>query len=111
MRSTLAHVAESNLWLVAILLAGSSVLPMVHQTSNNLHSSHRHHFIVSHPTPGHVIYHSGDTDVFGDMRIISDLYKPDVALLCIGGHYTMGPQGAAYAIDNVRAIPLSSQSL
>lgn len=50
---------------------------------------------------GHVIYHSGDTDVFGDMRIISDMYKPDVALLCIGGHYTMGPPGAAYAIDNL----------
>jgi len=34
---------------------------------------------------GHSIYHTGDTDVFGDMKIISDLYKPDVALICIGG--------------------------
>lgn len=47
------------------------------------------------------IYHSGDTDVFGDMALIGDLYKPDLALVCIGGHFTMGPEGAAYAIRNL----------
>eukprot|EP00127_Corallochytrium_limacisporum_P007369 Clim_evm6s249 gene=Clim_evmTU6s249 len=57
-------------------------------------------WVVSCPN-GHVIYHSGDTDVFGDMGIISDLYKPDVALMCIGGHYTMSPMGAAYAINKL----------
>eukprot|EP00128_Syssomonas_multiformis_P004471 Colp12_sorted_trinity150504_noHs@10585 len=57
-------------------------------------------FVVTVPN-GHSIYHAGDTDVFGDMKIVSDLYKPDVALLPIGGHYTMGPQGAAYAINNL----------
>lgn len=51
-------------------------------------------------TTGHRIYHTGDTDVFGDMKIVSDLHKPDVALMCIGDHYTMGPRGAAYALDN-----------
>jgi len=50
---------------------------------------------------GHCIYHTGDTDVFGDMQIISDLYNPDVALMCIGGHFTMGPRGAAYALDKL----------
>ena len=43
------------------------------------------------------IYHAGDTNVFGDMAIIRDLYAPDVALLPIGGHYTMSPREAAYA--------------
>ncbi len=35
------------------------------------------------------------------MGLISELYRPDIALLCIGGHYTMGPAGAAYALNNV----------
>jgi L-ascorbate metabolism protein UlaG (beta-lactamase superfamily) len=41
------------------------------------------------------VYYSGDTDVFGDMELIASLHKPDVAILPIGGHYTMGPAGAA----------------
>jgi len=46
---------------------------------------------------GFTVYHAGDTGVFGDMKIISDLYKPDVALLPIGSHYVMGPEEAVYA--------------
>jgi len=45
------------------------------------------------------IYHAGDTAVFGDMRLIGELYRPDVALLPIGGHYTMGPREAALAVE------------
>jgi len=49
--------------------------------------------------PGGVsIYHAGDSSVFGDMKIIGELYQPDVALLPIGDHFTMGPREAAYAI-------------
>ena len=44
------------------------------------------------------IYHSGDTDVFGDMALISKFHKPDLALVCIGGHFTMDPERAAYAL-------------
>ncbi len=47
---------------------------------------------------GFSLYHAGDTCVFGDMKIIGELYKPDVALLPIGDHYTMGPREAAHAI-------------
>jgi L-ascorbate metabolism protein UlaG (beta-lactamase superfamily) len=43
------------------------------------------------------IYHAGDTNVFGDMAIIRELYSPDIAMLPIGDHYTMGPREAAYA--------------
>jgi L-ascorbate metabolism protein UlaG (beta-lactamase superfamily) len=43
------------------------------------------------------IYHAGDTNVFGDMRIIHDLYAPEIAMLPIGDHYTMSPREAAYA--------------
>jgi L-ascorbate metabolism protein UlaG (beta-lactamase superfamily) len=43
------------------------------------------------------IYHAGDTNVFGDMSIIRELYQPDIALLPIGDVFTMGPREAAYA--------------
>jgi L-ascorbate metabolism protein UlaG (beta-lactamase superfamily) len=43
------------------------------------------------------IYHAGDTNVFGDMSIIRDLYRPDLAMLPIGDLFTMGPMEAAYA--------------
>lgn len=44
---------------------------------------------------GPVLYHAGDTHVFGDMRLIAELYHPEVAMLPIGGFYTMGPKEAA----------------
>lgn len=46
---------------------------------------------------GPVLYHAGDTHVFGDMRLIGELYHPEVAMLPIGGYYTMGPKEAAVA--------------
>lgn len=55
---------------------------------------------------GFTVYHAGDTAVFGDMKLIGELYPPDVALLPIGDHYTMGPREAAMAIRllNVRHV-------
>ena len=47
---------------------------------------------------GFKIYHSGDTAIFADMALINKFYHPDLALVCIGGHYTMDPEGAAYAM-------------
>jgi L-ascorbate metabolism protein UlaG (beta-lactamase superfamily) len=49
------------------------------------------------PQNGPVLYHAGDTAVFGDMRLISEIYHPEVAMLPIGGHFTMGPKEAALA--------------
>ncbi|MBX6379038.1 MAG: metal-dependent hydrolase [Clostridia bacterium] len=55
---------------------------------------------------GFRLYHAGDTAVFGDMRIIGELYRPDLALLPIGDRYTMSPIEAAYAcrLLGVRAV-------
>jgi L-ascorbate metabolism protein UlaG (beta-lactamase superfamily) len=50
---------------------------------------------------GYTIYNTGDTAVFGDMKIISEIYKPDLLMLPIGDHYTMGPKEAAYAVNLV----------
>lgn len=51
---------------------------------------------------GLVVYHAGDTAVFGDMKLIADLYSPALALLPIGDHFTMGPREAALAIRMLR---------
>jgi L-ascorbate metabolism protein UlaG (beta-lactamase superfamily) len=47
---------------------------------------------------GFSLYHAGDTALFGDMKLIGELYKPRIALLPMGDRFTMGPREAAYAI-------------
>jgi L-ascorbate metabolism protein UlaG (beta-lactamase superfamily) len=48
---------------------------------------------------GTKLYFAGDTNVFGDMQLIKRLYEPDVAILPIGGHFTMDPREAAVALE------------
>ncbi|MDY9925583.1 metal-dependent hydrolase [Methanosarcina sp.] len=48
---------------------------------------------------GHSIYHAGDTGVFGDMQLIGELYKPEIALLPIGSRFTMGIKEAVKAVE------------
>ncbi len=48
---------------------------------------------------GTTVYFAGDTCVFGDMRLIGELYEPDVAVLPIGDHYTMSPKEAAKGLE------------
>jgi L-ascorbate metabolism protein UlaG (beta-lactamase superfamily) len=53
-------------------------------------------FII-HLENGLRILHAGDTALYGDMRLFGQRYKPDVAMLPIGDHFTMGPEDAAEA--------------
>jgi L-ascorbate metabolism protein UlaG (beta-lactamase superfamily) len=46
---------------------------------------------------GFKIWHMGDTGLFGDMKFISERYKPDLVLMPIGGNFTMDPEDAAFA--------------
>ncbi len=59
---------------------------------------------------GFKIYHAGDTGVFGDMKFIGEYYRPDLSLLPIGGHFTMDPAHAAYAVNKLlhskKVIPI-----
>jgi L-ascorbate metabolism protein UlaG (beta-lactamase superfamily) len=48
---------------------------------------------------GTKLYFAGDTNVFGDMQLIGRIYEPDVAILPIGGHFTMDPREAAVALE------------
>jgi L-ascorbate metabolism protein UlaG (beta-lactamase superfamily) len=57
---------------------------------------------------GTTIYFAGDTCVFGDMQLIGRIYSPDVAVLPIGGHFTMDPREAGVALELLgvkRCIP------
>lgn len=48
---------------------------------------------------GTTVYHAGDTGLFYDMKLFKELYKPRIALLPIGGHFTMGPYEALKAVE------------
>lgn len=55
------------------------------------------------------IYHAGDTNLFSDMKLVGELFSPDIALLPIGDRFTMGPKEAAKAANLIGAkvnIPL-----
>ena len=69
----------------------------------------------------HTIYVSGDTDIMADMEWMGDLHKPDIGILCAGGHFTMDMARAAYAARryfafrtvipcHYRTFPLLAQS-
>jgi L-ascorbate metabolism protein UlaG (beta-lactamase superfamily) len=65
-------------------------------------------FVLKFPD-GFTLYHTGDTDVFDGLRLIRQLHQPDVVMMCIGDHYTMGPRKAAEAIrllGTTRVIPI-----
>jgi len=58
---------------------------------------------------GPTVYVAGDTNVFGDMALIRRIYEPDVAVLPIGDHFTMGPREAAVALEllgSPRCVPV-----
>ena len=48
---------------------------------------------------GYRLFHAGDTALFSDLRLIGELYRPEFAMLPIGGHFTMGPREAAMAVE------------
>jgi L-ascorbate metabolism protein UlaG (beta-lactamase superfamily) len=64
--------------------------------------------IVAEFENGTKVYFAGDTCVFGDMQLIGRIYSPDVAVLPIGGHFTMDPREAGVALELLgtqRCIP------
>jgi len=85
-----------------------SMVPAEHSSSLNLAqlTGGKEQYIYAGAPVGYVIefengfkiYDSGDTDVFVGMDLIGKRFKPDLAMVCIGGHFTMGPEGAAYAL-------------
>lgn len=52
----------------------------------------------------YTLYHSGDTALMSDMKLIQDVYNPELAILSSSGHFTMGPKEAAYAIKHLLKV-------
>jgi len=58
---------------------------------------------------GITVYHCGDTGIFGDMALLGEIYRPDVALVPIGDRFTMGPELASRAAELIKpriAVPI-----
>jgi L-ascorbate metabolism protein UlaG (beta-lactamase superfamily) len=80
-----------------------TLVTAVHSAGDTMGDPQVHYFgdpggFVIELENGYRVYHSGDTTVFGDMALIRELYQPDLAMLSIGGHFTMGPEAAAIAV-------------
>lgn len=92
-RVTMTHAMHSN---------------SIDENGERLYAGEPAGYVVSLPG-GASVYHAGDTAVFGDMRLIAELYRPQVAILPIGDRFTMGPREAAMAIrllDAKHVIPM-----
>jgi len=78
-----------------------SMVPALHTSSveedGKVHSVGLATGFVVRLEDGRAIYFAGDTALFGDMRLIAEMYAPEIAFLPIGDHYTMDPAAAAKA--------------
>jgi L-ascorbate metabolism protein UlaG (beta-lactamase superfamily) len=115
--ATVVAVHELSLWLgrrglqnvIGMGIGGTvrvaglevSMVPAVHSSSVEengvpIYAGPATGFVVRMENQ-HAFYFAGDTALFGDMRLIGETHKPDIAFLPIGDHYTMGPDAAARA--------------
>lgn len=60
-----------------------------------LYAGHESGYMIA--GDGHVIYLSGDTDIMADMEWMAEYHRPDIGILCAGGHFTMDMKRAAFA--------------
>ena len=73
------------------------IVPAAHTSSlpNGVYGGVAAGFVVR--SPNFCVYISGDTGLMADMRLIGEVEKPNIAILCVGGHFTMGYEDAAIA--------------
>ena len=83
------------------------------------HSSSYHGRYMGMPTgvivgiDGVTVYHCGDTCLFSDMKLLGEIYRPDVAIIPVGDRFTMGPELATKAAEFIRpkvAIPIHTKT-
>ncbi len=77
-------------------------IPAVHSSDANGHAAGSAGGFLIRIKGGPSIYHTGDTDLFGDMALVAEHGKVDVMLACIGDRFTMGPKRAAEAVKLVK---------
>ena len=80
------------------------MLPAIHSSSielddgGNLYAGLACGFLIKHNNKS--VYHAGDTCLFSDMKLINELYHPNIGLLPIGGRFTMSISDAVFACKN-----------
>lgn len=77
-------------------------IPAVHSSDASGHAAGNAGGFLISVKGGPAIYHTGDTDLFGDMALVAEHGKVDVMLACIGDRFTMGPRRAAAAVKLVK---------
>lgn len=77
------------------MVAASHSSAMEGRGGQPIYAGHESGYMIA--GEGHVVYFSGDTDIMADMDWMGDLHKPDIGILCAGGHYTMDMARAGYA--------------
>lgn len=86
--------------VTAVKAEHSSLLVWKNPATNKLESHHAGEAMgyIIQLEDGFKIWHMGDTGIFGDMKFISEYYKPDLVMVPIGGNFTMAPDDAAHAL-------------
>jgi L-ascorbate metabolism protein UlaG (beta-lactamase superfamily) len=91
---------------VSVTMVNGFHIAHINITETQARFPHMNVGFVLHLSDGISIYFAGDTCVFGDMKLIGEIYKPTIAALPIGNRYTMGPLEASHAIKllNVKQV-------
>jgi hypothetical protein len=89
--------------VTAVKAEHSSLLVWKNPATNKLESHHAGEAMgyIIQLENGFKIWHMGDTGIFGDMKFISEYYKPDLVMVPIGGNFTMAPDDAAHALRDM----------
>jgi L-ascorbate metabolism protein UlaG (beta-lactamase superfamily) len=89
--------------VTAVKAEHSSLLVWKNPATNKLESHHAGEAMgyIFQLENGFKIWHMGDTGIFGDMKFISEYYKPDLVMVPIGGNFTMAPDDAAHALRDM----------
>jgi L-ascorbate metabolism protein UlaG (beta-lactamase superfamily) len=98
--------AGNSVFHMTYALHSSGIIELDHRSDYPIYGGEAAGFVID---DGVRVYHAGDTGLFGDMKLIGELYRPEVALLPIGDRFTMGPREAALAVSWIRpdiAIPM-----
>lgn len=83
---------------VSVTMVNGFHISHINITETQARFAHMNVGFILHLPDGQRIYFAGDTAVFGDMKLIGEIYKPTLAVLPIGDRYTMGPLEASHAI-------------
>ncbi len=87
---------------VTISMVNAYHVSHINISDNRIGYPHQSVGFVLQLSDGLKIYFAGDTSAFSDMKLIAEIYKPNVAVLPIGNRYTMGPLEASYAVKMLK---------